>query len=101
MRERILAIILAEVGAINETSAKPMREEICESTHLIGGGGAMDSISLVSMIVAIEQQVEDELGCAISITSDRAMSQTKSPFRTIGSLTDWVLQLVQESGINA
>jgi len=100
MREQIKAIVLAELSEIGETLPAPTSIEQGEETRLFGKDGALDSIHLVSLLIAVEQSIEDTFDVQISISSDRAMSQTRSPFRTIGSLTDWVVQLVSESKAN-
>jgi len=67
-----------------------------ESTYLIGRRSFLDSLTLVSVIVDIEQKVNDEYGVSISIADERAMSQEKSPFRTIGTLAEYVKLLIKE-----
>jgi acyl carrier protein len=65
-----------------------------ETTRLFGG--ALDSVGLVSLIVELEQQIADRGEASITIADDRAMSQKRSPFRTIGSLADYVQGLMME-----
>jgi acyl carrier protein len=65
-----------------------------EATRLFGG--ALDSVGLVSLIVELEQQIADRDEGSITIADDRAMSQKRSPFRTIGSLADYVQGLMME-----
>ena len=67
-----------------------------ESTYLIGPRSFLDSLTLVSVIVDIEQKVSDEYGVSVSIADERAMSQEKSPFRTIGTLAEYVQLLIKE-----
>ena len=55
-------------------------------TELFGGKSSLDSLQLVNLIVALEQNIEDQLGTTITIADEKAMSLKNSPFRTIGSL---------------
>jgi acyl carrier protein len=48
------------------------------------------------LIVEVEQQVNETYGIDIVIADDRAMSQAHSPFRTIGSLADYIETLLKE-----
>ena len=64
----------------------PLRRD----TALFGPSGALDSLGLVSVLVEIEQKVADRLGRTVSLMDDRAMSQASSPFRTVGSLADYL-----------
>lgn len=66
-----------------------------ESTLLFGG--QLDSVTVVSLIVELEEQIADHCGVSITIADDRAMSQQRSPFRTVGSLADYIQGLVTES----
>jgi hypothetical protein len=67
-----------------------------ESTRIFGKGGSFDSIQLVTLLIEIEQRINDRYGAAISIADDRAMSQQRSPFSHIGTLADYVSVLLAE-----
>ena len=67
-----------------------------ETTRIFGRDGHFDSMQLVSLLMEVEQRVNERYATAITIADDRAMSQEKSPFRTIGSLADYVDMLVGE-----
>ncbi len=68
--------------------------EVNETTPLFGADSQLDSVGLVSLIVEVEQNINDRCDSAITIADERAMSQTRSPFRTIGSLADYVHTLL-------
>lgn len=63
-------------------------------TLLFGESGLLDSVGLVSLIVAIEQEIENDLSVSIVLADERAMSQKHSPFRSIGALADYAATLV-------
>lgn len=63
--------------------------EINLHTPLIGGNKIMDSMGLVNVIVDIETAFLDK-DIEISLTSESAMSGRISPFRTIGSLCNFI-----------
>ncbi len=63
-------------------------------TRLFGGDRPLDSTALVSLVVEVEQQVNERCGSAIVIADDRAMSQTRSPFRSVESLADYIQTLL-------
>ena len=44
--------------------------ELSEDTHLIGGNSPLDSIGLVSLIVEVEEQVNDRLGLNLTLADD-------------------------------
>jgi acyl carrier protein len=66
-------------------------------TRLFGDNSLLDSTALVSLLVEIEQQVGDMTGIEILLADDRAMSQKRSPFRNIGTLAEYVIELLNEN----
>ena len=63
-------------------------------TRLFGREGLLDSMGLVTLVVAVEQAIEDEYGVSVSLADDRALSQRTSPYRTVGSLADYAARLL-------
>jgi acyl carrier protein len=70
-----------------------------EDTPIFGKHGVFDSMQLVTFLMELEQQVNERFGVMISIADDRALSQERSPFRTVGSLTDYITMLVNEQNV--
>jgi D-alanine--poly(phosphoribitol) ligase subunit 2 len=62
---------------------------------LFGQNGFLDSINLVSLIVAVEQGIEDRYAVAISLADEKAFSQKKSPFRSVEALAAYATELVE------
>jgi acyl carrier protein len=71
------------------------------ATPLFGPHSIVDSLTLVSLIVDVEQRLNEEMGVSVIIADERAMSQERSPFRTIGSLSDYIQRLVDEAESHA
>ena len=61
--------------------------ELTPDTPLIGGGTALDSMHLVSLCLRLAE-ISEEQGFEFDWTSETAMSQSRSLFRTIKSLSD-------------
>lgn len=76
-------------------------DSLNESTYLIGHQAILDSLGLVSLIVDIEQKLNEKCGISITIADERAMSQEKSPFRTVDTLAQYVKLLIKEQMQNA
>ena len=62
-----------------------------EDTPILGKGSSLDSLGLVTLLVNIEQKIEDTMNINITIADEKAMSLKNSPFRTIGTLTDFII----------
>ena len=65
-------------------------------TLLLGEGGVVDSLGLVRLILTVERQVREDFGLTVSLTDDRAMSQRNSPFRSVGSLIEYIERALAE-----
>jgi D-alanine--poly(phosphoribitol) ligase subunit 2 len=68
-------------------------EEITLNTRLIGLTGILDSLDLVSFIVHVEETINDNFSIEVSLTDERAMSRTTSPFLSIEALCRFILEV--------
>src|SRR4029077_13785079 len=89
-RDAVLRVIYAALDEHNEAVEAPARLEKSEDTVLFGRGGSLDSVGLVRLVVAVEQGIEERFGVAITLADERAMSQQRSPFRSVGALAEYV-----------
>lgn len=96
MKAQIKQIIYQAIAENNMLLAHPIDMSRQEKTELFGSDGQLDSMSLVSLIVSIEEALENKFGKSILLASEKAMSQRRSPFVTVGSLVDYTEQLLQE-----
>lgn len=95
-RAALQELVVAGLREVIEQSDRPMPASIDETTSLIGKQAVLDSLALVTLIVDLEQRVEEEFGAALTLADDRAMSQRSSPFRTVGSLVAYLDELLGE-----
>jgi acyl carrier protein len=79
-----------------EGSATPTRE-----TVLFGREGILDSMGLVSLIVAFEQVIEERFDVQISLADEKALSQERSPYRTIMALAEYAEAEIRDEQANA
>jgi len=95
--ENIVAAVYRAVDWING-ELQPDRQLIkAPETRLVGWESVLDSMHLVSLIVAIEREVEDAFGVAVTLADERALSMSASPFRSIQSLTDYIGILIRDA----
>lgn len=93
-QERILQAIYNAVDEINEQLPKGKKLDKSLDTVLFGRPGKLDSLGLVSLIVAVEQNIQEEFGTAVTLADERALSQRNSPFRTIATLSEYIALLL-------
>jgi len=61
-------------------------------TQLFGEEGVFDSMGLVSLIVAVEQEIEDRFGKSVALADERALSRSSSPYRTVETLAQYAAE---------
>ena len=94
--QKIIKLIFYAIDEINSQLSKKQQLKKSTKTVLYGKNGNLDSLGLVSLLVIIEQNIEDEFDVSITIADEKAMSQKRSPFRTIGTLADYIDMLLNE-----
>ena len=72
--------------------------EVTTMTPLVGQSAAITSLSLVSFITGLELAIEEKYDIELTLVSEEALSRSKSPFRTIDALSDYVLGLCSQTG---
>ncbi|MBQ9564257.1 MAG: hypothetical protein IJU98_01600 [Synergistaceae bacterium] len=95
MRDKIHEIIKEAVSELNEQLEDGRKLEFSDDIKLIGRQSAIDSMDFVTLVTIIEELVADKLGKHIRVVSDKAFSMERSPFQSIGTLTDFVAELVK------
>lgn len=95
-RDTVEKIILNALNNINDERGPDEQLTVDLDTRLFGADAVLDSLSLVSVIVDVEEAISSAAGIDINLTDDRAMSQTKSPFSDVNALSSYILQLLAE-----
>jgi acyl carrier protein len=96
IEEQVDQVLFAAIGEINEQLPPGQTIAAEKSTMLFGKDGVLDSLTLVNLIVAAEQKVQETLGISITLADERAMSQKNSPFKSVESLAQYIVMLVKE-----
>ena len=96
-RGEILEMVFAAVKRTNQLREADAQIPQREDAALFGQGGYLDSLGLVSFVLDVEDLVNEATGLSIVLSDDRAMSQSRSPFRTIGDFVDYVAKRLEGS----
>lgn len=89
-REKALKDILACVGRINEQLPPDDRIAQSADTLLVGEGSRLESLTLVNLMVEIEETVSASSGRRVSILEEALMQKEGARFSTIGELSEWI-----------
>lgn len=96
LREHFLTLVLTTIKEFNDSYEQKIPFELGEHTPLYGKEGVLDSLGLVSLIVMIEQAIEEKLDVSLILADEKAMSQKTSPFLNVEFLVDYIDRLVEE-----
>jgi acyl carrier protein len=89
----IVSLIIERLRDVGDGAQSPSPTAASEETALFGPEGILDSLGLVALIVDVEEAIVERSGVAITLGDDRAVSQRSSPFRTVGSLAEYIATL--------
>jgi acyl carrier protein len=106
MRDDIRSLVIeCYARAIAERDAEsgttPARTAPTDETPLFGSDAELDSMGLVGLVLDVEEQLADRLAVEVTIMDEKALSRRRSPFRSIGSLTDYVAELAGPAPVSA
>ena len=93
--DQVQRIVLEAIETVNLTREADAQVPVSPEAALYGPGAPLDSLGLVTLLIAAEDGLR-AAGAAVALADDRAMSQTRSPFRSVPTLVDYVLALVGE-----
>lgn len=68
-------------------------EGVSDQSPLIGPDALTTSLAFVSIIADMEMALADE-AIEVTLVSEDALSRSKSPFQNLGTLADYILELL-------
>jgi len=95
LRETLLALVIKAASELNLQLENKIPVERGVDAPLYGQNGVLDSVGLVSLVVEVEQAIDDETGVSITLANEGAMSQKRSPFGSIGALVEYAESLIR------
>ena len=94
MKEKVIKIIIDTINDYNEDLEPNQKMSTGIDDTIYGDGSNLDSLGLVSFIVGLEQELEDGFGKSISLADEKAMSRKSNPYKSIDSLSDFIIELL-------
>ena len=95
----IRALIVDCLRNLNDELEEEDRFELTDNMTLLGSSSAFDSMSLVMLIMDAEGAILDRTDIDISLVTEEAMSRSKSPFRTVETLAEYIGELLDSSDV--
>ena len=94
--QAVTEMVFGVIDGINKHAKGKKKLEKSLDYQLYGDGGNLDSMDLVGFIVDVEQSVVKNFGVSVALANEKSLSQTNSPFRTVGTLIEYVVTLLHE-----
>jgi acyl carrier protein len=94
MPDAIEAIVLEALRTANLARDPSVQLAVARGAAVFGPESPLDSLGLVALLLDIEDALRDR-GCPIVLSDERAVSQKRSPFRTVTTLVEYIGSLPQ------
>jgi hypothetical protein len=93
--DRIRAVVMTAMQAANLSRDPDAQLTIAPDAPVFGPDSPLDSLGLVALLLDIEEDLV-AIGCHIVLSDERAMSQKRSPFRSVSSISEYISSVIQD-----
>jgi acyl carrier protein len=87
--------VLGAMRSANLGRSASVQLVVSADAPFFGPTSPLDSLGLVALLLDIEEALQ-ERGCEVVLSDERAVSQKRSPFRTVESLVAYIGAIVRE-----
>ncbi len=92
-RESLIDMMLKALRDVLADQGKGSAVAVTSAAPLVGPEAIVTSMGLVSFISDVESLLAENHGLTVSLVSEQAFSRKSSPFRTVETLADYILEL--------
>lgn len=96
-RESAVQAIYNAIEEINPQLRDDRQLTPSEDALIYGEGAPLDSLDLVNLVMMVEQHLMDLTGAELVLASEAAMSRKRSPYRSVGALADYAVEVSAET----
>ena len=86
-------IVIQALELSNQSRSDETQIPLLDTTILFGQNGYLDSMALVALLMDIEDAFQEQ-GIDISLSDEKAMSLSRSPFKDIPSITQYIHEVI-------
>ena len=86
-------IVIEALELSNQSRSDDTQIPLLDTTILFGQNGHLDSMALVAFLMDIEDAFQEQ-GMDISLSDEKAMSLSRSPFKDIPSITQYINDVI-------
>jgi acyl carrier protein len=92
---QVVDLIVESILLVQEETGLTVPPRLQADTALFGTEGFLDSMALVTLVIALEQGIAEKFGVSVQLADAHAMSQEHSPYSTIHALAEYALLRMQ------
>jgi acyl carrier protein len=92
---QLVDLIVESILLIQDESGLTVPPQLQADTALFGIEGFLDSMALVTLVIALEQAIAEKFGVSVQLADAHALSQEHSPYSTIYALAEYALLRMQ------
>jgi acyl carrier protein len=86
-------IVIQALELSNQSRSDDSQIPISDTSILFGQNGHLDSMALVALLMDIEDAFQEQ-NIDISLSDEKAMSLSRSPFKDIPSITQYIHDVI-------
>ncbi len=98
--EKVTQVIFSVIDDVNQLLPKEQQLNKSKDSFLFGAEGELDSLGFINLIVAVEMKIEEVFGVTISLVDQEASYQEDTPFKTVGTLVNYVSLVIGKMSTN-
>jgi len=92
---QVVDLIVESILLVKDEIGVTVPPQLQADTALFGIEGFLDSMALVTLVIALEQGIAEKFGVSVTLADAHAMSQEHSPYSTIHALAEYALLRMQ------
>ncbi|HXI26864.1 MAG TPA: hypothetical protein VNG89_00525 [Vicinamibacterales bacterium] len=92
--EAVREVVLQAMRLANLAREESAQLEVSAEAPIFGPDSALDSLGLVALLLDIEDGLR-AVGCEVVLSDERAMSQKRSPFRSVPALVGYITSVAR------
>ena len=96
--KRIRQVIQRAMERVNEAQPDDLKLEFSDSEVFYGPGGKLDSIGLIQLIGALEDEVRKEFSAEVAVADENVLTQGGKALSNIPSLVEHLRNLLRKAG---
>ena len=101
MSQAVIDLIIKTAEELSDQEELELDGDMGPATRLFGEGGVLDSMGLVSLVIAVEQEIEEKFGVSVALADEKALSRRNSPYRTVQSLAEYAGEQIEAARSHA